>query len=85
MKKTSWSDGTTVERSIRILEKEHCNLKEVNNHALTTSLFHNEDTWELLNQTIYSNSIVSKTKTKTIPLDKNQDKQFRQMMGYNPS
>ena len=83
MKKTSWSDGTPIERSIRILEKEHCNLKEVNNHALTTSLFHNEDTWELLNQTIYSNPTVSKY--KTISLDKNKDKQLKQMMGYNPS
>lgn len=83
MNKKSWTNGSQIERSTRIKEKEHCNLKEVNNHALTTSLFHDEDTWELLNKTIYSDNIVSNNKTGYI--DKNEEKQLKQMMGYNPS
>ena len=75
-----WADGSYFERSLRYFKnKNESNFKEVENHAVTISLLHTEDTWELLNKSIYHNLTPRRIKV----LDKNADQHLKQQMGFS--
>ena len=75
--KIFWTNGTKYERSKRPNKDQ---MKPVENHTLTNSLYHNEDTWSLLNNSIY-NSIGNK---KEKIQDKLSDRELLQQIGFNP-
>jgi|TARA_B110000114_G_C15098071_1_gene402997 hypothetical protein len=78
-----WSDGSYFERTLRYnkeTEEVISNFKEVENHALTISLHHTEDTWSMLNKPIHDNFARPNNKT----MNKLEDNKLLQCMGYNP-
>jgi hypothetical protein len=82
-----WSNGKPYERSRRlnhIVEIENKEFtKEVESAAYTTALHHDENTWEILNQSLNQSGF--KTSNKREELDsKISDRDLVQQIGYNP-
>jgi hypothetical protein len=83
-----WTKGEPYERSRRIfketdvVENEKFN-KEIENSAYSTSLNHDEHTWDILNQSLSGNGF--KVSNKREDLDfKIADRELVQQIGGNP-
>jgi hypothetical protein len=82
-----WTDGQPYERSRRLkhmieIENKEFN-KEVESAAYTTALNHDENTWDILNQTLSGSGF--KVSNKREELDsKISDRQLVQQRGFNP-
>lgn len=83
-----WTKGEPYERSRRIfketnvVENENFN-KEIENSAYSTSLNHDEHTWDILNQSLSGNGF--KVSNKREDLDfKIADRELVQQRGNNP-
>jgi len=82
-----WSNNKPYERSRRLKHQEEIEnkqfTKDVETAAYTTSLHHDENTWEMLNQT--SNQSGFKVSNKREELDlKISDRDLVQQIGFNP-
>jgi len=82
-----WSNGKPYERSRRLKHLEEIENKEftkdIETAAYTTSLHHDENTWEMLNQSIHQSGF--KVSNKREELDsKISDRDLVQQIGYNP-
>ena len=89
-----WTKGEPYERSRRpikqeqeqeqeYLEKDSKFSKEIEQSAYTTSLHHDENTWDILNQTIVNNGF--KVSNKREELDsKIANRELTQQIGFNP-
>lgn len=82
-----WTKGEPYERSrrkqINKNEDDICdNIKQIENSAYTSSLNYDENTWDILNQSIYDGF---KKENKREELDfKIADRELVQQIGYNP-
>lgn len=82
-----WTKGEPYERSRRrqINKNEddnYENMKEIENSAYASSLNHDENTWDILNQSIYDGF---KRENKREELDyKIADRELVQQIGFNP-
>ena len=82
-----WTKGEPYERSRRLkhvekMENEQFS-KEVEEAAYTTSLHHDENTWDILNQNL--NGIGFKVSNKREELDsKISNRELVQQIGFNP-
>ena len=85
-----WTKGDPYERSRRIIKTdENTNnkididcLKQIEESAYTSSLNHDENTWDILNQSIYNGF---KRESKREELDfKIADRELVQQIGFNP-
>ena len=82
-----WSNGKPYERSRRLKHIEELENKEftkdIESAAYTTSLHHDENTWEMLNQSLNQSGF--KVSNKREELDsKISDRDLVQQIGYNP-
>jgi hypothetical protein len=93
-----WTDGKPYERSRRLKHVQEIEnnefTKEVENSAYSSSLHHDENTWEILNNSL-SNSGLSPLVKETLPLVKVSNKReeldlkmadrgLTQQIGFNP-
>lgn len=85
-----WTKGDPYERSRRIVKtNENINnkmdseyLKQIEESAYSSSLNHDENTWDILNQSIYDGF---KRESKREELDfKIADRELVQQIGFNP-
>lgn len=85
-----WTKGEPYERSRRKQVEKNNNvdidiyndIKQIENSAYTSSLNHDENTWDILNQSIYDSF---KRENKREELDfKIADRELIQQIGYNP-
>ena len=81
-----WTKGEPYERSRRRQVNEDNNvyndIKQIENSAYTSSLNHDENTWDILNQSIYDGF---KRESKREELDyKIADRELVQQIGFNP-
>ena len=82
-----WTDGKPYERSRRMkhqiqLENESFS-KEQETSAYTSSLNHDENTWEILNQTISGTGFKVSNKREELG-NKLADREMIQQIGFNP-
>lgn len=87
-----WTKGEPYERSRRPTKEQNQNQeiadndafsKEIENSAYSSSLHHDENTWDILNQSIYNNGF--RTSNKREDLDsKIADRELIQQIGSNP-
>jgi hypothetical protein len=82
-----WSNGKPYERSRRLKHQVELENKEftkdIESAAYTTSLHHDENTWEMLNQSINQSGF--KVSNKREELDsKISDRDLVQQIGFNP-
>jgi len=89
-----WTKGEPYERSRRpikqeyieekeYLEKETKFSKEIEQSAYTTSLNHDENTWDILNQSIYTQGFRQSNKREELH-DKMANRDLVQQIGNNP-
>ena len=83
-----WTKGEPYERSRRIFkeqpEKDSEKLnKEIEQSAYATSLHHDENTWDILNQTLSGNGFKVSNKREEIDT-KMADRDMIQQIGNNP-
>lgn len=92
-----WTKGEPYERSRRLLkqekeeymeEKEYLEKdtkfsKEIEQSAYTTSLNHDENTWDILNQSIYTQGFRQSNKREELH-DKMANRDLVQQIGNNP-
>jgi hypothetical protein len=93
-----WTKGEPYERSRRpikqeleeqeleqqeYLEKESKFSKEIEQSAYTTSLNHDENTWDILNQSIYTKGFRNSNKREELH-DKIANRDLIQQIGFNP-
>ena len=88
-----WTKGEPYERSRRPikeeLEKEYIEekdskfSKEIEQSAYTTSLNHDENTWDILNQSIYTQGFRQSNKREELH-DKMANRDLIQQIGNNP-
>ncbi len=87
MNSWKWSKGESYEKSKRIIKnetilEEEINLSKIEKDAYTSSLNHDENTWDILNQSIYNDF---KQSNKREDLDsKIADRELVQQIGVNP-
>jgi hypothetical protein len=78
-----WSKGEPYERSRRIIKKNEDNYNTSSDTAYSSALNHDENTWEIMNQSCASNDF--KTVNKREELDfKIADRGLVQQIGINP-
>jgi hypothetical protein len=83
-----WTDGKPFERSKRPSREEYeviqdeIKSNEIEKSAYTSSLNHDENTWDLLNQGLNGGFKLS-SKRETID-DKMSDRELIQQIGFNP-
>lgn len=82
-----WTNGEPYERSRRLKQLQEMENKEfiekMESSAYTSSLNHDENTWEILNQNIYNTGF--KTSNKREELDsKISERDMVQQIGVNP-
>lgn len=89
-----WTKGEPYERSRRpvkeeyieekeYLEKDTKFSKEIEQSAYTTSLNHDENTWDILNQSIYTQGFRQSNKREELH-DKMANRDLVQQIGNNP-
>ncbi len=84
-----WTKGEPYERSRRLkhvqeLENEEFS-KNMETSAYTSSLHHDENTWDILNQSLSNSTPFMKTSSKREDLDtKIADRGLTQQIGFNP-
>lgn len=85
-----WTDGKPYERSRRLKHVQEIEnnefTKEVENSAYSSSLHHDENTWEILNNSLSDSGIpLVKVSNKREELDlKMADRGLTQQIGFNP-
>lgn len=90
-----WTDGKPYERSRRLKHVQELEnnefTKEVENSAYTSSLHHDENTWDILNNNLSETNTLSnsipfvKVSNKREELDlKMADRGLTQQIGFNP-
>ena len=82
-----WTDGQPYERSRRMkhqiqIENEQFS-KKIENTAYTSSLNHDENTWEILNQTLSGSGFKVSNKREELG-DKLSNREMVQQIGFNP-
>ncbi len=87
LRSLKWTDGLPYERSRRIksqLEIENTQYsKEVETSAYTTSLHHDENTWDILNQSLAGSGFKVSNKREELG-NKLADREMVQQIGFNP-
>jgi hypothetical protein len=82
-----WSNGKPYERSRRLKHLEELENKEftkdIESAAYTTSLHHDENTWEILNQSLNQSGFKASNKREELD-SKISDRDLVQQIGYNP-
>ena len=84
-----WTDNKPYERSKRPSREEYeiiqdeMRSNEIEKSAYTSSLNYDENTWDILNQGIYSSGLKLSSKRETID-DKMSDRELIQQIGFNP-
>jgi hypothetical protein len=82
-----WSNGKPYERSRRLKHVEELENKEftkdIESAAYTTSLNHDENTWEILNQSLNQSGFKASNKREELD-SKISDRDLVQQIGYNP-
>jgi len=85
-----WTKGEPYERSRRIIaqketaeSEEERFSKDVEKSAYSSSLNHDENTWEILNQEVSTNGFQNSNKREDLDT-KISDRQLVQQRGYNP-
>jgi hypothetical protein len=86
-KNWKWTDGQPYERSRRMkhqiqIENETFK-KEMESSAYTSSLHHDENTWEILNQSLSGTGFKVSNKREELG-NKLANRQHIQQIGYNP-
>ena len=76
-----WTDGKPYEKSKRQL-KDNFN-KQLETQAYTSSLNYDENTWEILNQSIANNDFKITNKREDLDF-KIADRELIQQIGFNP-
>ena len=84
-----WTKGEPYERTRRFKHQQQLEnkefSKETENDAYTTSLNHDENTWEMMNQDIHGSGSGFKVSNKREALDtKIADRELTQQIGFNP-
>lgn len=82
-----WTDGQPYERSRRMkhqiqMENEHFS-KNAETTAYTSSLHHDENTWEILNQSLSGSGFKVSNKREELG-DKLANREMIQQIGFNP-
>jgi len=82
-----WTKGEPYERTRRYKHQEQIEnkqlSKEIENDAYTTSLNHDENTWEIMNQDVYGNGFKVSNKRESLD-SKIADRALTQQIGFNP-
>ena len=85
-----WTKGEPYERSRRIIAtkdnyeaEDHNFSKNIEKSAYSSSLNHDENTWEILNQEVSTNGFQTSNKREDLDT-KISDRQMVQQRGYNP-
>jgi hypothetical protein len=82
-----WTKGEPYERSRRFKHQEQIEnkqfSKEIETDAYTTSLNHDENTWEIMNQDVYGNGFKVSNKRESLD-SKIADRELTQQIGFNP-
>jgi len=82
-----WTDGKPYERTRRmkqLVEMENDAFsKEVESSAYSSSLLHDENTWELMNQTLAGNGFKVSNKREELG-NKLASRELVQQIGFNP-
>jgi chitinase len=89
-----WTKGEPYERSRRPLNKEAQETyiveeqdekfsKQIEQSAYTTSLNHDENTWDIMNQSIYNQGFRQSNKREALD-DKIASREMVQQIGFNP-
>jgi hypothetical protein len=82
-----WTDGKPYERTRRMkhqIEIEHNEFsKNIENSAYSSSLNHDENTWEILNQTLNDSGFKISNKREELG-DKLANREMIQQIGFNP-
>ena len=85
-----WTKGEPYERSRRIIAQKETTeseeerfSKDVEKSAYSSSLNHDENTWEILNQEVSTNGFQISNKREDLDT-KISDRQLVQQRGYNP-
>jgi hypothetical protein len=82
-----WTDGKPYERTRRMkhqIEIENTEFsKNIEKSAYSSSLHHDENTWEILNQSLYDSGFKISNKREEIG-DKLSNRQMIQQIGINP-
>jgi hypothetical protein len=84
-----WTKGEPYERSRRLKHVQELENKEfsknMENSAYTSSLHHDENTWDILNQSLSNSTPFVKISSKREDLDtKIADRGLTQQIGFNP-
>lgn len=84
-----WTKGEPYERSRRLKHVQELENKEfsknMENSAYTSSLHHDENTWDILNQSLSNSTPFVKSASKREELDtKISDRGLTQQIGFNP-
>jgi hypothetical protein len=84
-----WTNGQPYERSRRLKHVQEIEnkefSKELENSAYTTSLHHDENTWDILNNNLGDSIPFTKISNKREELDlKMADRGLTQQIGFNP-
>jgi hypothetical protein len=86
-----WTDGKPYERSKRPTREEYeviqdeMKSNEIEKSAYSSSLNHDENTWDLLNQGLYNKDSEFKLSSKRETLDdKMSGRELVQQIGFNP-
>jgi hypothetical protein len=82
-----WTKGEPYERTRRYKHQEQIEnkqfSKEIETDAYTTSLNHDENTWEIMNQDVYGNGFKVSNKRESLD-SKIADRELTQQIGFNP-
>ena len=84
-----WTKGEPYERSRRVKHVQELENKEFSKNmetsAYTSSLHHDENTWDILNQSLSDSTPFVKSSSKREELDtKISDRGLTQQIGFNP-
>jgi len=82
-----WTDGLPYERSRRMKHQQEMEnqeySKEVESSAYTSSLHHDENTWDILNQSLAGSGFKVSNKREELG-NKLADREMVQQIGFNP-
>ena len=82
-----WTDGKPYERTRRMKHQIEIDnqqfSKKVENSAYSSSLNHDENTWEILNQSLYDTGFKVSNKREELG-DKLANREMIQQIGFNP-
>jgi hypothetical protein len=85
-----WTKGEPYERSRRVIVQKDTSekddqmfSKDIEKSAYSSSLNHDENTWEILNQEVSTNGFQNSNKREDLDT-KISDRQMVQQRGYNP-